>query len=73
MAEEGKEEREKCLTPIIQELKKYYDYENKDLMQKGVNVLSIGFRFGRILYELAKLGYAVEGNERNYQFVLLIF
>ena len=69
--EEGKEEREKCLTPIIQELKKYYDYENKDLMQKGVNVLSIGFRFGRILYELAKLGYNVEGNERNYQFVLI--
>ena len=68
---EGKEERSKCITPIIQELKKYYDYEDKALMEKGVNVLSIGCRFGRILYELAKLGYTVEGNERSYLFLLV--
>ena len=70
-AEEGKEERSKCITPIIQELKIYYDYEDKALMEKGVNVLSIGCRFGRILYELAKLGYNVEGNERSYLFLLV--
>lgn len=44
-AEEGKEEREKTITPVIQELKSYYDYENKSIMDKGVNVLVIGARF----------------------------
>ena len=64
--EEGKEERSKSITPVIQEIKKYYDYENKSLMEKGVNILLIGSKFGRIIYELAKLGYIVEGNERSY-------
>ena len=47
-AEEGKEEREKTITPVIQELKSYYDYENKSIMDKGVNVLVIGARFFRV-------------------------
>jgi len=34
-AEEGKEEREKTITPVIQELKSYYDYENKTLMDSS--------------------------------------
>ena len=69
--EQGKEEREKSFTPIIQELKKYYNYENKAEMEKGVNVLVIGSRFGRMVYELAKLGYTVEANERNYLYLLI--
>ena len=69
--EEGKEERSKSITPIIQELKKYFDYENKTLMDNGVNVLVIGSRFGRMIYELAKLGYKIEANERNYVFTLV--
>ena len=69
--EEGKEERAKTITPIIQELKTYYDYENKILMESGINTLIIGSRFGRIPYELAKLGYNVEANDRNYLFILV--
>ena len=69
--EEGKEERSKSFTPVIEELKKYYDYENKSVMEKGVNVLVAGCRFGRMVYELAKLGYNVEGNERTYLYLLV--
>ena len=65
-AEEGKEEREKTITPVIQELKSYYDYENKSVMDKGVNVLVVGAKFFRVVYELAKLGYNVEANEISY-------
>ena len=65
-AEEGKEEREKTITPVIQELKSYYDYENKSVMDKGVNVLVVGAKFFRVVYELAKLGYNVEANEMSY-------
>ena len=70
-AEEGKEEREKTITPVIQELKSYYDYENKSIMDKGVNVLVIGARFFRVVYELAKLGYNVEANEKNYFYLMV--
>ena len=70
-AQEGKEERAKSIEPVIQELKKYYDYENKTLMEKGVNVLVIGSKFGRIVYELAKLGYNIEANERTYLYLFI--
>ena len=69
--EEGREERSKSLFPLIRELKKYYDYENKPLMDKGVNVLVIGARFMRIVFELAKLGYIVEANEQGYLYTLI--
>ena len=70
-AEEGKEERSKTIFPVIQELKTYYNYENKSLMEKGINVLVIGSRFGRIVYELAKLGYNVEANETNFFYLFV--
>ena len=70
-AEEGKGERSKTILPAIQELKNYYNYEDKALMEKGVNVLVIGSRFGRTVYELAKLGYNVEANERNYLYLIV--
>ena len=69
--EEGREERAKTMLPIIQELKKYYDYQNKELMSKGVKVLVIGSRFGRMIYELARLGYIVEANERTCLYSLI--
>ena len=68
---EGEKERSKSIPLIIDELKNYYNYENKELMDKGVNILVIGFRFGRMIYELAKLGYIVEGNERSYFYLLI--
>ena len=70
-AEEGKEEREKTFTPVIQELKTYYDYTNKSLMDKGIKVLVIGAKFFRVVYELAKLGYNVEANEKSYLYLLV--
>ena len=69
--EQGKEEREKSITPVIQELKKYYSCENNTLIEKDVNILVVGSRFGRIVYELAKLGYNVEANESNYLYLLI--
>ena len=69
--EEGKKERTKTIEPIINELKKYYNYEDKNLMEKGVNILVIGSRFGRIPYELLKLGYKVEANERSILYLLV--
>ena len=68
--EEGREEREKSIKPIIEELKKFYNYEDKTLMGKGINILVIGNRFGRMTYELLKLGYNVEANERGFYFLL---
>ena len=70
-ADEGKEERSKSITPVIQEIKKYFDYENKSLIEKGVKVLNIGMRFGRVAYELTKLGYYVEANESSYLYLLV--
>ena len=70
-AEEGKVEREKTILPVIKELKTYYDYENKSVMDKGINVLVVGARFGRVVYELAKLGYNVEANERSYFYTMV--
>ena len=70
-ADEGQEEREKIYKPIIEELKSYFDYDNKTLIDKGVNVLVVGARFGRIVYELAKLGYNVEANERSYFYLTI--
>ena len=70
-AEEGKEEREKTIDPVIKEIKSYYDYENKALMDKGVDVLVIGARFGRVVYELAKLGYNIEANEKSYFYLMV--
>ena len=69
--EEGKIEREKTITPVIQELKNYYDYSNQSIMDKGINVLVIGAKFCRVPYELAKLGYNVEANERSYIYLLV--
>ena len=69
--EEGGKERSKSIPLVNKEKKKYYNYEDKSIMEKGVNVLVIGFRFGRMLYELAKLGYKVEGNERSYFYMLI--
>ena len=70
-AEEGKEEREKTIDPVIKEIKSYYDYENKALMDKGVDVLVIGAKFGRVVYELAKLGYNIEANEKSYFYLMV--
>ena len=70
-SEEGKIEREKTITPVIKEINNYYDHTNKSLMDKGVNVLVIGAKFGRVVYELAKLGYNVEANEKSYFYLLV--
>ena len=69
--QEGEEERSQTIMKVIQELKKYYNYENKPLIEKGVNILVIGSKFGRIVYELAKLGYNVEANENGYFYLLV--
>lgn len=70
-ADEGKEERDLSFGQTIKELKNFYDYENKELMEKGVKVLVPGCRFCRMVYELGKLGYKVEGNESNLFYSLV--
>jgi len=65
-----------CYNPILEELKKYFpvkcDSENKLNLtaNKEIKILIPGAGLGRLLYEVAKLGYSAQGNEFSY-FMLL--
>uniref|UniRef100_A0A915HT62 carnosine N-methyltransferase n=1 Tax=Romanomermis culicivorax TaxID=13658 RepID=A0A915HT62_ROMCU len=56
-AEEGKEERESCYTPVLEDLKQLFPDP------KGVEVLVPGAGLGRLAWDIAKAGYNCEGNE----------
>ena len=67
---EGKEERELSYGKIINELKKYFDYDNKNIIENGVKILLPGTGCSRMAYELSKLGYKVEANELSYIYIM---
>ncbi|MCQ2819544.1 MAG: carnosine N-methyltransferase family protein [archaeon] len=69
---EGKKEREMCYTPILNALKEYFPKteENKKRYQEGITVLLPGAGLGRLVYELAKLGFKAQGNEFSYYMLL---
>lgn len=65
---EGEKEREMCYAPILSELQRYFP--NREEYVKGISVLVPGAGLGRLMYEIAKLGFKSQGNEFSY-FMLL--
>jgi carnosine N-methyltransferase len=63
---EGAAERTECLAPIITDLQA----ERHDLGGKKMNVLVPGAGLGRLVFELCKAGFNVEGNEISYHQLL---
>ena len=68
--EEGKEEREISHGQVIKELKKYLDYENPEEI-KNKKILIPKNHFGRLAYDLSKLGYNVDFLENNYIYLII--
>ena len=66
---EGKKEREMCYAPILSELDKYFPYD-KEKFSKGISVLVPGAGLGRLMYEIAKMGFKSQGNEFSYYMLL---
>ncbi|XP_050074926.1 carnosine N-methyltransferase [Anopheles maculipalpis] len=60
-SEQGKLERDQCYTPIIDEIKTFFDPAKYDLSK--VKILVPGAGLGRLIYELACQGFYCEGNE----------
>ena len=60
---EGDEERRACYGPVLSALEKAFEGV-KD--KSAVNVLVPGAGIGRLVYEICKAGYTVEGNEISY-------
>ena len=69
-SEEGLEERNQTYKPILEELKSYFKNKSKTDFQNGIKVLVPGAGLGRIMLEIAKLGFKVEGNEFSFNMLL---
>ncbi|KAJ4288473.1 hypothetical protein N0V90_011709 [Kalmusia sp. IMI 367209] len=70
---EGLSERTKCFTPIINTLDSEFSArqeENTGLEKKGLNVLVPGAGLGRLVFDICKAGYCVEGNEISYHEIM---
>ncbi|KAK3738693.1 hypothetical protein QZH41_020334 [Actinostola sp. cb2023] len=57
----GKCERDACYTPIIEEIRQLFPPSN--ISSKDVSILIPGAGLGRLMFEIAKLGYKCQGNE----------
>ena len=69
--QESKPERDKNYGNVLKELKKYFDYDNKDLMKKNnYKVLVPGTGCSRMTFELAKRGFEVEANDFCFIYIL---
>ena len=72
-SEEGSVEREKCFAPIISTLASEFEArKEKDitLEKKQLSVLSPGAGLGRLVFDICKAGYSVEGNEISYHEIM---
>ena len=67
---EGIEERNETYKPILNELKSYFKNKSKKDFENGIKVLVPGAGLGRLLYEIGKLGFKVEGNELSFNMLL---
>ena len=65
---EGNYERKITYEPILNELKNYFT--DKKQYEKGISVLVPGAGLGRLMYEIAKLGFKSQGNEFSYYMLL---
>ena len=64
---EGADEREQCYRPVLDDLSRMFG----DVLDKTtVKVLVPGAGLGRLVFEICKLGYTVEGNELSYHQLL---
>ena len=69
-AAEGIEERNTTYKPILEELKNFFKDKSKKDFEEGIRVLVPGAGLGRLMYEIAKLGFKVQGNEFSYYMLL---
>jgi carnosine N-methyltransferase len=67
---DGLEERNSTYKPILQELKNFFAKRPKKDFEEGINVLVPGAGLGRLMYEIAKLGFKSQGNEFSYYMLL---
>ena len=68
---EGKEERDSTYKLILEELKLFFKNKTKNDYEKGINILIPEAGLGRLVYEIAKLGFKVHGNE--FSFFMLLY
>ena len=61
---EGKEERERCYGPILEALRARVPTAGKP--QNSVKVLLPGAGLGRLVWEVARAGYAAQGCEVSF-------
>ena len=69
-AKDGIEERNSTYKPILEVLKNFFAKRPKKDFQEGINVLVPGAGLGRLMYEIAKLGFKSQGNEFSYYMLL---
>ena len=69
-AAEGIGERNSTYKPILDELKNFYKDRPKKDFEEGIRVLVPGAGLGRLMYEIAKLGFKTQGNEFSYYMLL---
>ncbi|KAK0447258.1 N2227-like protein-domain-containing protein [Armillaria borealis] len=71
-SEEGKEEREACYGPMKDALLHHFA-SSSDEDRKKLRVLIPGAGLGRLAYDVAKLGFACQGNEFSHYMLLASF
>ncbi|KAK0499129.1 N2227-like protein [Armillaria luteobubalina] len=71
-SEEGKEEREACYGPMKDALLHHFA-SSSDEDRKKLRVLIPGAGLGRLAYDIAKLGFACQGNEFSHYMLLASF
>ena len=69
-AVEGAEERNSTYKPILNDLQLFFKNRPKKDFEDGINVLVPGAGLGRLMYEIAKLGFKSQGNEFSYYMLL---
>jgi len=67
---DGIEERNSTYKPILNELTLFFKDRPKKDFEDGINVLVPGAGLGRLMYEIAKLGFKSQGNEFSYYMLL---
>ena len=68
---ESKPERDNNYGNVLKEVRKYFNFDNKELMkEKNYKVLVPGTGCSRMTFELAKRGFEVEANDFCYIYIL---
>ena len=67
---EGIDERTSTYKPILNELQFFFKDRPKKDFEVGINILVPGAGLGRLMYEIAKLGFKSQGNEFSYYMLL---